>query len=198
MTSSEQFTASDGILERLRAAHAAYRANVAPSYDDVLHEVAKRAEETGSLGKLDIGGLLLWKRLRADTPWVARLHSWPEEEVRAVTAAAVRAARDENVPFAAAAAAGRAALTPLPGFDKGDALASAILTAAAPTRMAVYDVRAQRALELLGHTVTASRGRYGRYMQVMHDITCAANERGFGWQPRDVDIALFWLGAHPR
>jgi hypothetical protein len=52
------------------------------------------------------------------------------------------------------AQAGRAALAPLPGFRTGDALASAVLTAAAPDRMAVYDWRAHTALHTLGVSPT--------------------------------------------
>jgi hypothetical protein len=38
----------------------------------------------------------------------------------------------------------------LPGFAQGTALASAVLTAAAPTRLAVYDKRARRGLQKAG------------------------------------------------
>jgi hypothetical protein len=181
-------------LDALQSAHAAYTTSVGPTYDDVLHEVADRVERTGSLGKLDVAGLVLWKRLQANTPWVSEFHTWPEEKVRTVTAAAVGKVRDESVPLPVAAREGRAALTPLPGFSKGDALASAALVAAAPQRMAVYDIRVQGALDRLGLPLTRASGRYGRYMAIVEQLTVAANGRGFGWLPRDIDLALFWLG----
>jgi hypothetical protein len=198
MSDPDPITVSAETLEILRTAHTAYAAEVAPSYDELLHEVVGRVTRTGSLGKLDIGGLVLWKRLQANTPWVTRLHGWSEQDVRAVTATAVLAVRDDRMSVSDAAAAGRAALTPLPGFDRGDALASAVLTAAAPDRMAVYDLRAQTALERLGYTVSSARGRYGRYMKLVQVLTSVANNDGLGWRPRDVDVALFWLGGRSR
>lgn len=41
----------------LREAHTAYRAATSPAYDEVLHEVALRIHESGSIGKADIGAL---------------------------------------------------------------------------------------------------------------------------------------------
>lgn len=38
---------------------------MASAYDEVLIEVAARVQAAGSIGKSDIGALLLWKRLRA-------------------------------------------------------------------------------------------------------------------------------------
>lgn len=55
----------------------------------------------------------------------------------------------------------------MPGLRTGDVLASAVLTAAAPTRMAVYDRRVQHALDTLGLTLTPAPGRYGRYLQLL-------------------------------
>jgi hypothetical protein len=85
--------------------------------------------------------LSFWKRLRADTRWVPRLLGLPEAEVRAATGRAVAAARDGDVSEAAGIA--REHLRPLPGFRQGTALASALLTAASPDQLAVYDKRAR-------------------------------------------------------
>ena len=139
-----------------------YEQQTAVAYDEVLVEVAARISTTGSIGKSDIGALLLWKRLRADTPWARQLMSMAEAEVRTLTARAVDAVRDTAVPVPEAASLGRRLLSSLPGFTTGDALASALLVAAAPDRMAIYDRRAQRGLELLEDSLSSSRGRYGR------------------------------------
>ena len=88
------------------------------------------------------------------------------------------------------------ALSPLPGSSTGDALASAVLLAAAPDRMAVYDRRAQTALQRLGLELTASPGRYGRYMGLVEQLReQAASMAGSLWKARDVDLALYWLGG---
>ncbi len=119
----------------------------------------------------------------------------PDGRVRDVTAAAEIAVRDDAVNTAEAARRGRAALSSLPGFVRGDALASALLLAAAPARMAVYDRRAQSALGLLGLSLTAARGRYGRYMGMVEQMRDEVSTVAAGpWTARDVDLALFHLG----
>lgn len=188
-------TYSPDILERLAAARADYRAGLSPHYDEVLYETAGRIADAGSIGKTDIGALLFWKRLRADTPWVRQLMAMPDADVRAATARVVAAVRDASVEVPAAAAAGRTALTALPGFTTGDAFASALLLAAAPDRMAVYDRRVQKALDMLGIELTARRGRYGRYMGIVEDLRTELSQDGEPWTARDVDVALFWLGG---
>ncbi|CAM5590192.1 hypothetical protein SALBM311S_03188 [Streptomyces alboniger] len=90
----------------------------------------------------------------------------------------------------------------LPGFRTGDALASAALTAAAPTRMAVYDRRVQHALDTLGLTLTLTLtltpGRYGRYMQLLDDLRQHSRAPTEGWTARDIDTALYWTGENPN
>jgi hypothetical protein len=183
------------VWETLRRSHAAYRSGTSPAYDEVLTEITDRIRATASLGKADIGALLFWKRLRADTPWVRKLMTMRDREVRAVTEKAVAAVNDVSLPVPKAASAGRRALSPLPGFEKGDAFASALLLAAAPGRMAVYDRRAQAGLETLGLTLSAAPGRYGRYMELVEVLRSTANRHGQTWSARDVDIALYWLGS---
>ncbi len=179
----------------LRGSHAAYQSGTSPVYDEVLIEVADRIRTTASIGKADIGALLFWKRLRADTTWVRELMTTPEQDVRAVTAKAVAAVNDESLTVPEAASAGRRELAALPGFKTGDALASALLLAAAPGRMAIYDDRAQTGLETLGLSLSAARGRYGRYMELVEDLRSTANLHRHAWTARDVDTALFWLGG---
>jgi hypothetical protein len=181
--------------EMLRDSHTAYTSGTSRAYDEVLEDVANRIMVTASIGKADIGALLFWKRLRADTSWVRDLMTMRETEVRAVTAKAVSAARDQSLTVPQAASEGRRALAALPGFKTGDALASALLLAAAPKRMAVYDRRARAGLEALGLTISAKPGRYRRYMELVEALRSTANRHGHIWTARDVDTALYWLGG---
>jgi hypothetical protein len=121
------------------------RKTISPHYDDVFREVQQRITATGGAGKADIAMLSFWKRLRADTRWVSRLLSMPDSEVREVTGPAVVAVRKGDLIKAAGDA--REMLRSLPGFGQGTALASALLTAASPNRLAVYDKRARKGLE---------------------------------------------------
>jgi hypothetical protein len=180
---------------RLAAARASYEHQVSAAYDEVLVEVAARVSATGSIGKADIGALVLWKRLRADTRWARRLMAMTDIEVRSCTAQAADAVRDRTLPVPAAARSGRRLLSALPGFATGDALASALLVAAAPDRMAVYDRRAHAGLELLGEPLASSSGRYGRYMHLIEKLLVMAHQHGYPWIARDVDLALYRLGG---
>ncbi|MFD7003000.1 hypothetical protein ACFWA5_43825 [Streptomyces mirabilis] len=182
--------------QRLAAARRAYTDTVSPHYDETLHHVAQRACDSGDIGKADIGALLIWKRLRADTPWAAELMALADADVRRTTAAAATAARDTSLSRSAAAQAGRAALAPLPGFRTGDALASAVLTSAAPDRMAIYDRRAHNGLHTLGITLSHAPGRYSRYIEAIDQLLAAAPDPIRNWTARDMDIALYWLN-HP-
>jgi len=182
-------------LQSLRRAHLRYREAVPAAYDEVLDEVNGRVRSRGSLGKADIGAVLLWKRLRADTPWATSLSSMTDAAVRQITRDAVAAVRDVAVTTVEAASNGRRALAPLPGLQHGDALASALLVAAAPERLAVYDRRAHKALHLLGLPLANSRGRYGRYMALVDELRHALGAvDGHAWTAREVDAALYWLG----
>lgn len=176
-------------------ARAGYLAAVSPHYDEVFHDVARRTEHARSLSKTDIAALVVWKRLSAQTPWVSELMSLPDAHVREVTSRAVTAVRDTTVPRSEAARTGRGIIWELPGFRTGDALASAILTAAAPHRMAVYDSRVQHALDTLGLTLTPTPGRYGRYMQLLADLLQHGAAHADGWTARDIDTALYWTGS---
>lgn len=179
-------------VRRLQVARAEADASV---YDEVLYEVADRVARSSSIGKADIGALLFWKRLQANTPWATRLHLLPDTEVRRSTAVAVEAVNNLSLDTPEAARRGRAALSALPGFARGDALASALLLAAAPTRMAVYDRRAQAALVRLGLKLSAASGRYGRYMALVEELRQELSKPGGdAWKARDVDLALFTFG----
>ncbi|MFJ4343289.1 hypothetical protein [Streptomyces sp. NPDC088915] len=181
--------------QRLAAARQAYTDTVSPYYDETLHEVTQRARVSGSIDKADIGALLMWKRLRADTPWAAGLMALADTDVRRATAAGTTAVRDTALSLRAGAQAGRAALAHLPGFRTGDALASAVLTAAAPDRMAIYDRRAHSGLRTLGITLSHAPGRYSRYMEIIDQLFATAPTPIRTWTPRDIDTALYWMTA---
>ncbi|MCM3267024.1 hypothetical protein M3765_24090 [Streptomyces thermoviolaceus] len=186
------------VWDVLIPARAAYQAEVSPHYDEVFWEVSQKVERTGSLGKTEISALIVWKRLSAQTRWVTRLMSLPDSHVRAVTERAVASVRDLSVPRGQAAQAGRGAISGLPGFRKGDAIASAILTSAAPTRMAVYDRHVQRAIDDLGLNLSDESGRYGRYMDLLETLLKNSDGRADGWTARDVDTALYWTGKNTQ
>jgi hypothetical protein len=85
--------------QRLAAARQAYADTVSPYYDETLQEVTRRACTSGGIGKADIGALLMWKRLRADTPWAAELMALADTDVRRATAAATTAAGPHSQPL---------------------------------------------------------------------------------------------------
>ncbi|MFJ5064603.1 hypothetical protein ACIP96_34935 [Streptomyces nigra] len=182
--------------DTLIPARAGYLAVISPHYDEVF-DVAQRTECAGSLGKTDIAALVVWKRLSAQTRWVTDLMSLPDTQVRAVTERAVTAVRDTTLTRSEAARTGRGIIAGLPGFRTGDALASAVLTAAALQRMAVYDRRVQHALHTLGLPLTPAPGRYGRYLQLLDDLLHHGAARAAGWSARDIDTALYWTGGNP-
>ncbi|MBJ6613806.1 hypothetical protein [Streptomyces sp. I4(2020)] len=125
---------------------------------------------------------------------MTELMSLPDTQVRGVTERAVTAVRDTSLSRSEAARTGRGIIWELPGFRTGDALASAILTAAAPQRMAVYDRRVQHALDTLGLTLTPTSGRYGRYLQLLDDLLRHGAAHADSWTARDIDTALYWTG----
>lgn len=180
------------IENRLRTARAKYDEEASPYYDEVLEEVSSRAKASGSLGKVDIGALVAWKRLQANTKWVARLMSTPETEVRAITARAREAALDESLTLSCAADKARRALEGLPGCGHGHPVPSAILTAAAPQRMAVYDRRARAGLSILFDGRIPHRYTYSAYMETVDNLR---EQVALDWTNRDVDLALYTLGG---
>ena len=181
-------------IARLEQGLAEARKAISPHYDDVFREVQRRVTAVGSIGKSDIAMLSFWKRLRADTRWVRKLLGLGDVEVRRVTGPAVIAAR-EGDPIEAAGRA-RELLRPLPGFAQGAALASALLTAASPTRLAVYDKRARKGLgELELELADKPPLFYARYMMLIEQCRAEAADLGHRWSPRDVDLALYMLGG---
>lgn len=180
------------IVERLRQAKAEYDKGGSEFYDEVLHEVSDRAAAAGSVGKLEIGALVLWKRIRADSPWTKHLMSMFDAEVRAITSRAMAAANDLTATVVEAAEKARVELLPLPGCRTSRAVPSAILTAMAPARMAVYDRRAHNGLWDLFDGDVPRRYSYHQYIEVVDGLR---EQLGDGWTNRDVDLALYTLGG---
>ncbi len=187
----------DDTRARLRDARAAYEAMISPHYDEVFNDVAERVRENGYATKLDLGALVLWKRLQANTRWASRLGATADATVRDVTRRALSVYRDGPVSDAPARAqAARSVLAELPGFAHGDAFVSALLTAFDRENLAVYDRRADYALRtVLARPVRSGRGHYGRYIAEVHSLRTLVSEPDNVWTARDIDTALYMLGA---
>ncbi|WP_288865055.1 hypothetical protein [uncultured Corynebacterium sp.] len=180
-------------IEQLVSAHDAYMASANDHYDDVLREVSERIAVTGSAGKTDIAALVCWKRLNASTVWVKELMQMPEHDVRDATGLAFQRARAAD-HISEAAADAIAALHPLPGLGRGRAVASAVLAAGVPERMAVYDRRAHASLQNIGIPIGGTKGVYSRYMSAVEALRDDVNaSHGLRWRARDVDLALYWM-----
>ena len=76
-------------------------------YDEVLIDAQAAAQRSGSVGKSDIGALMLWKRLNLSAPWTRDLNNMPDRDVREITSAAIELARDDALPIPDAASAAR-------------------------------------------------------------------------------------------
>lgn len=167
-------------------------------YDEVLREVSARAAAEGSLGKAEIGALVLWKRITAQTEWTTELMLNPDRDVRQVTEVAYRHSNDETLPVPQAGLAAREALFGLPGMGGTAAFASAVLLALAPTRMAVWNRRGGSSLAALGRRPKSGAGFYGRYLETLTELVEAMNAvdpEEHCFVPRDVDLALYAMAA---
>lgn len=184
----------------LTAALAKYRAsNAGGVYDETLDVVVERVQRAGYLTKADIGSLVLWKRISAQTRWARALGNTPDSGVRAKTAKAYELANADH-PIPDAGQEARWALNSLPGMSSASegALASAVLVACAPTRMAVWDRRVKAGLEHPYVRLPVNRGEryYGRYLEAVVELQDAmTREAGEPIAPRDVDLALWQLGG---
>jgi hypothetical protein len=189
MTPAERSRALVTALQR-------YRDTVCDKYDEPLHDVIGRVATAGSLGKADLGALLLWKKIRIG-PWAEDLLCMADADVRKTTAQAVAAARDEQLTVPNAARLARQALLELPGAKSGDAFASAVILVGAPDRMAVYDYHAHLGLWRAGLRLAPRQGLYFEYMKLLEQCRAELLRHGHGeWTARQVDLALFTYGAH--
>jgi hypothetical protein len=173
-----------------------YRRTASPNYDETLQDVIGRVATYGCLGKTDLGALFFWKRIPTGA-WAEELLKMPDSEVREITSVTVIAARDQQLTVSQAARRARQALLDLPGARTGDPFASAVILAAAPDRMAVYDYRAHLGLWLVGLRLADGSGRYYRYMELIEQCRAELAAHGHGsWTAREVDLALFTIGQH--
>ena len=182
--------------DTLAAALKEYRSMERPEYDETLHDIIGRVATVGSLGKTDLGALLLWKRIRIGA-WAEELLSMPDGDVRKITATAVAAACNQELTVPEAARSARQALLKLPGATTADAFASAVIMVAAPDRMAIYDYRAHLGLWRVGLGLAEGTRLYCRYMALMELCREELLNHGPGkWTARNVDLALFTHGRH--
>lgn len=170
-------------------------------YDEVLREVSARVADQGSIGKTDIGALVVWKRISARTKWAKQLMNMPEADVRAATERVFAHANDESVRIPVAAGAARSALFGVPGMGGTGAFASTVLLAMSPTRMAVWDKRVATTLTAMDRKPKSGRGHYARYLEVVIDLAEAmqeATDRSNKVLPREVDLALYHAAGTPE
>lgn len=185
-------------VQPLADALGSYTRRASPHYDQVFEQVSEHVAATGELGKADIGALVVWKRLNASTTWAAELMKTDDAQVRKLTRAMIDATTRSSDSPPDRARGARNALLELPGCTTGDALASALISAADPQDMAVYDQRAHQALTTLGLPLSNRHGRYGRYIEIVTDLRAAAATHGLVWSARQVDLALYTLAALPK
>lgn len=167
-------------------------------YDEVLRTVSARAAAEGALGKADIGGLVLWKRITAQASWATRLMETPDSLVREATAAAYTAANDATRSIPVAGQAAWTTMRGMPGMGGAGALRSAVLLALAPDGMAVWDRRVAQSLAALGRLPRYGDGFYGRYLTTLTDLAAQMDTKSADRQhtPRDVDLALFHIAGN--
>jgi hypothetical protein len=184
---------SDVLIESLRRYQ---EANLEETYDETLSVVVDRVRAAGHLTKADIGSLVLWKRISAQTRWAKKLGNTPDSDVRKATGSAFDVANDRSRPTAEAGQSARWALNGLPGMSPRSegALASSVLVACAPERMAVWDRRVKAAMELIGMPIKAGPRYYGRYLERVAQLQAMmASERAGIPTSRHVDLALWRL-----
>lgn len=118
----------------------------------------------------------------------------PEAKVRDVTARAYALANDSSKFIPEAGDEARQELRSIPGLGGGGAIASAVLLAMSPSRMAVWDLRVNKSLRALGREPKGHRHRYRNYLEVVVDLADAmqgATEDDHAVIPREVDLALY-------
>ncbi|NYG07766.1 hypothetical protein BJ986_002253 [Phycicoccus badiiscoriae] len=184
-----------GVLTQ--ALHSHRSADPGDVYDETLRVVATRAAAAQSLCKADIGSLVMWKRITASARWAGTLGMTPDAEVQAVTGNAWALANNAQLPAAEAGLAAFRELRKLPGLGGTGALASAVLVACAPDRMAVWDQRVSSTLEAMGRRPKFTAGFYGRYLEELDHMIEDELDRDAqrSWKRRDVELALYAIGG---
>lgn len=186
------------LLETLQASQSQHTET---TYDEVLREVSARVADQGSIGKADIGALVVWKRSTATATWSKKLMNTPDSEVREVTARAYSLINDSSKSIPGAGGEARQLLRRIPGLGGGGAIASAVLLAMSPTRMAVWDRRVNKSLKAMGKSPTGFRHRYTTYLESVVDLADAMQLAAIDSQaviPREVDLALYHAAGKPE
>lgn len=171
------------------------------AYDEVLREVSSRVADQRSIGKADIGALVVWKRSTATAPWSKNLMNTPDSKVRAVTAKAYTLVNDTSKSIPDAGDEARQLLRGVQGLGSGGAIASAVLLAMGPTRMAVWDRRVGKSLKAIGRKPKGRRHHYKNYLEIVLDLVKAmqeATDDGHTVIPREVDLALYHAAGKPE
>jgi len=174
----------DEVVERLLLGIDAYDRDGGLVYDEIFREVHDRIASNGDAGKIDIAAIAVWKR-SAQGAWTGPLLGRPEAEVRAATSQAFSAEDDR---------AALGSLAVLPGYERQEALPTALLCAYDPVRYAVMDRRALAALASLGLGVGRTRGMTLRYLAQVRELRDQLADVRPGTTARDVDKGLFMVG----
>jgi hypothetical protein len=161
-----------------------------PVYDELFNEVSERIGARGDIGKLDIAGLVFWKRIP--------LGRW-YKSLLAIGEADVREATREAVTLVGTTEDRLRALRPIPGCKTSAAsIASTLLTAWNPTDFAITDRRARPALAKLLRIDQAPLNAYPEYLRrvvcVRDDINLHRHDDA-PLTARDIDKALWILGG---
>lgn len=173
-------------LATLREAIGRYDSDL-PYYDEIFEEVSGRIRQARSVGKLDIAGLVFWKRIRSEKV-AGSLLQLPEDEIRRTTASALA----DDVPETERLRI----LGRLPGFGGTWAVGSSVLAAWKPEEFAVTDRRARRALTEVLEVSTEDVISYMSYIRTVRAIrNQVAESDRLAVTARDVDKALFVLGG---
>lgn len=163
-----------------------YRAQYLAPYDDVFWEVHTRLHEHGFATKLDLGALITWKHTRTAV-WMRTLNLLDESTVRSITGNAFGASTTEQAV---------AALRPLPGFGAGLAYTSVLLAAWDPERFGVYDKFAVAArARVVAAQCSCTWDDLITYEDHLRQIAGDLSTHATPWTPREVDMALYGMGA---
>lgn len=175
----------------LRSAYRHFQTLAKESYDEVFTQVHELYIQNGAIGKLEIGALMMWKRLNLNTTWTARLNETPDDEVRRQTREALAILNANEDPTVAMTKA-RTSLRVLPGFG-GPAVVSTVVSVADPVRFAVYDRNAHAAVvDVLG--LQLKKGYLGEYTSVVTRLRHLVGGNDAPWPARHIDLALYTLG----
>lgn len=196
-SASDHHSLGDLLLQGWSAVSAADRNGVS---DEALHTVSARAAAAKEIGKADIGALVLWKRVTANARWANQLmltsdRRFEPRPVLHINGPTTRLSISRNRvrPRERRCGTYRAWGTA--------ALASAVLLALAPYRMAVWDRRVASRSRRWGCTQRRGVGGfYGRYLTTTLELAKAMDEastEGRCFLPRDVDLALFYIAGDP-